>query len=132
MQSKCDHIGLLTNNLKRLERFYIQRLGFRKEREEILPESIAQPIFKVPPAIRFVRLFFGDTKLELFEPLNKNLKKVGATHCGYHHWGFCVEDRVAFLKKLRMKGIEVIEVKRDTQSVYFIEDPDGNRIEIRQ
>ena len=128
---KCDHVAFLTNNYRRLEAFYISKLGFMKEKEEILPKSNARTIFGLPYDCIFVRLYTGDIKIEIFQPISVRLQKPPGRPGGLHHWGYCVDDRERFVQSLRKKKVKIIEVKRNAHVVYFVKDPDGNLAEIR-
>jgi catechol 2,3-dioxygenase-like lactoylglutathione lyase family enzyme len=44
----CDRIGIFTNNGDRSAQFYTEKMGFEKEKEEILPESLMNSLFGVP------------------------------------------------------------------------------------
>ena len=126
----CDHIGIFTTNYKRLVDFYVGKLGFRKEKQDVLPRTIVQPIFGLAGDCDVVRLESGGFKIEIFQPRPARLKKrTGIFGCD--HWGFCVGDRKRFCQRLKRKKVKVIEVKRNSHIVYFAQDPDGNRIEIR-
>jgi catechol 2,3-dioxygenase-like lactoylglutathione lyase family enzyme len=127
----CDHIGIYTNHARKLEKFYTQKLGFKKEKEEILGQSIVELIFGLRAQLKFIRLTSGSMMIELFEPQSVRIKKKMSSITGYHHWGYCVPDRIKFVKKLKRQGVHVIEVKRNKHTVYFITDPDENLIEIR-
>jgi catechol 2,3-dioxygenase-like lactoylglutathione lyase family enzyme len=127
----CDHVALFTQDAERLASFYVEKMDFRKENEEMLPSDLAKAVFGIEDACKFIRLVAGQVKLELFQPLSLELQTRAGRAAGYHHWGYCVDDRKTFCHKLRQKHVTVIEVKRPTHIVYFAEDPDGNRIEIR-
>lgn len=129
---RCDHIGIFTNNSRKLLNFYIKKLGFRKEKESILPKSIVKSIFDVSYACKFIRLVSGDMMIEIFEPTSPRMRKRIKNSIGYNHWGYCVDNRKKFVQKLKQKKVNVIEVKRNDHIVYFITDPDENRIEIRE
>jgi glyoxylase I family protein len=50
-----------------------------------------------------------------------------------HHGAFEVDDIEATAEAIQAKGVETttpIRVRHDGQRVFFLEDPDGNRIEI--
>ena len=50
-----------------------------------------------------------------------------------HHGAFEVEDIEALAKSIQNKGVETttpITTRNDGQRVFFVNDPDGNRIEI--
>ncbi|KPJ72078.1 hypothetical protein AMJ52_07520 [candidate division TA06 bacterium DG_78] len=128
----CDHIGIFTNNSKELENFYIKILEFKKEKEEILPKSIFRSIFEIATDCRFIRLKTNNMKLEIFQPLSIRAKKRINDMIGINHWGYCVANRKKFVQKLKQKKVNVTEVKRNEHVIYFITDPDGNKIEIRK
>ena len=127
----CDHIGIFTNNPGKLVKFYTDKLGFTKEKEDMLSRSIMESIFGVLADCSLIRLGLGNVKIEIFAPVSVMENKIDNIF-GYNHWGFVVPDRNKFLDELKNSGVDIIEVKRDGRSVYFIKDPDGNRIEIRE
>ncbi len=127
----CDHIGLLTSNAKRLLRFYTTTLGFKKTKEELLPTSIMKPVFNIACDCIFIKLVSGNVMIELFEPTSLSMRRRLNSTAGIHHWGYCVGDREKFVSRLKKKNVKIITIKRNDHSVYFISDPDGNRIEIR-
>jgi catechol 2,3-dioxygenase-like lactoylglutathione lyase family enzyme len=140
--AECDHIGILTNNASKLADFYIHKLGFKKEKQEILPASLAKPIFGISSDCQFIRLASAKIdsarsslrskgiKIEIFQPRSLCFSDKLMVR-GYNHWGFCVNDKKKFCQELKRKKVRIIEAKRNGHSVYFIKDPDGNRIEIR-
>ena len=69
--------------------------------------------------------------VELFEPLSPDIRKGISRVAGLYHWGYCVDNREDFVKRLRTKNVPVIKIDRNGRSVYFMTDPDENRIEIR-
>ena len=56
----------------------------------------------------------------------------GAPSTPSHHGAFEVDDIEASARALQRKGVETtaITTRNDGQRAFFIEDPDGNRIEI--
>lgn len=126
---RCDHIGILTSNAKRLEDFYCMKLGFQKEKETVLKGPITKTLFSVDCDVIFVRLFRDDFKLEIFQP--KEDLKFDRGKVGFHHFGLVVGDKDQFLKEMGERGVPIIEIKRNDHSVHFIQDPDGNLIEVR-
>jgi catechol 2,3-dioxygenase-like lactoylglutathione lyase family enzyme len=129
---RCDHIGLVTGNTEKMIRFYVERLGFELEKDEILPSSIAQELFGIASDFRFVRMVLDDVKVELFECDETEERREEALREGYHHWGLITSDREDYYQRLKRVGVDVIELERDDGSkVYFARDPDGNLVEIR-
>jgi catechol 2,3-dioxygenase-like lactoylglutathione lyase family enzyme len=128
LDNTCDHLGIFSHNAEELVKFYVDKLGFKKTHETILSKTIMESLFGVTEDCRFIKLFLGNTMIEIFEPIGKS--KTATT--GYNHWGLTVADRKKFVKKMKRKKVSVIEVKRNDHSVYFVADPDGNKIEIRE
>ena len=128
----CDHIGLFTQNASELTAFYTGILGFELANDGILPRSIVESIFGLTDDCRFIKLSKNDFMIELFQPLSTELRKRIAGIVGINHWGYSVSDRTAFVEKMRKEGQQIVEVDRNGRSVYFLIDPDGNRIEIRE
>lgn len=79
----------------------------------------------------FTRLVSGKARIEIFCITSGALKKKTNATIGYHHWAMHVGDKNKFIGKLIKKGVRIIHIKRNNHSVYFIQDPDGNRIEIK-
>lgn len=135
----CDHVGFFTNDSARLVRFYREELGFAVEKEELLPASIMRPIFGLPHPCRLIKLTASTgmtpaqppLKVEIFHPVGLRLPRRRNGIVGCNHCSFTVADRKRFLRKLRRRDVPLIEVQRNGHNVYFIKDPDGNRIEIR-
>jgi catechol 2,3-dioxygenase-like lactoylglutathione lyase family enzyme len=133
----CDHLGLLTDDIDGLALFYGQAFGFTVERDEVLSLSVARSIFDIGSACRFVKLTAVDREggtavaLELFQPLDMKLESCRGTTAGYNHWGLRVGDRAGVARTLRNRRVPVIEVDREGHSVFFVKDPDGNLIELR-
>jgi catechol 2,3-dioxygenase-like lactoylglutathione lyase family enzyme len=127
----CDHIGFFTMDAKSMKQFYIHVLGFESGSENVLPAALVNEIFGIHTDCRFIKLHKDGFMVELFEPLSQEYETNMTKAFGMNHWGFCVSDRAAFVEKLRRQGLTVIEIKRNGRPVYFLVDPDGNRIEIR-
>jgi len=128
---KCDHIGILTNNSKRLIDFYTKKMGFAKNKENRLPKSIIKTIFDIPYDCKFIKLVSGDMMIEIFEPLSAHVHERMNNIVGMNHWGYCVEDREKFVQELNRREVDITRIKRNEHIIYFVTDPDGNRIEIR-
>jgi catechol 2,3-dioxygenase-like lactoylglutathione lyase family enzyme len=135
---ECDHIGLFTNDADRLIRFYQQALGFEVEKDEIVPAAVMRPIFGIADACRLVKLTPSDkvvhaaVKLEIFQLSRLKVSRRKNAAAGYNHWGLKVRRRAALLRRFRRLHVPLIEVPRSSHFIYFIRDPDGNRIEIRE
>ena len=129
-QPTCDHVGFFTRNAKELAVFYTKILDFELIHDSMLSKSIVQTIFGLADDCRFVKLRKNDFIVEIFEPVSTELQKRVSGIVGINHWGYCANNRTAFVQKCRRDGLPVIEIDRNGRSAYFLIDPDGNRIEI--
>jgi len=127
----CDHIGFFTLDADSLQRFYTDKLGFELKDESLLDRAIVKTIFGMATDCRFIKLQRNGFMLEIFEPLSAEARESIECAAGLNHWGYCVDDRTAFVEKQKANGIPVTEIERNGRTVYFLADPDGNRIEIR-
>jgi catechol 2,3-dioxygenase-like lactoylglutathione lyase family enzyme len=128
----CDHIGIFTNHYQRLVNFYTQKLGFVKEKEERLSKSLMRSVFGVASEGKFTRLAAGDVRIEIFFLVSGRLLKRSNRTLGYNHWAVCVTDVKKFLSGLNRKGVKIITIKRNDHFVFFVKDPDSNRIEVKE
>lgn len=132
-QIKFNHIGIFTRHHRRLLDFYLLALGFKKEYQTLLPENVMYPIFGMPYECHMVRLTREDVALEIFWLDDYKLKSAGRWMSGYNHFGLEVKDRDKFLKRIKVRfKARIIKVDRGSHFVYFIQDTDGNLIEIKE
>ena len=127
----CDHIGIFTQNMEAMKKFYMDALGFSLGNETILPKSVMDKIFGFGHDCRFAKLHRDGFMVELFAPASTGLNTRITGTTGLNHWGYCVADRSSFVDGLRQQGHTIVEIYRNGRSTYFVVDPDGNRIEIR-
>ena len=91
-----------------------------------------QAVFGVALEGKFTRLVSGDVRIEVFTLVGRRLLKRPDRMLGYNHWAICVTDVKKFLSGLKRKKVKIISIKRNDHFVYFIKDPDGNRIEVKE
>ena len=132
MKPVCDHIGLFTDNAQRIKEFYIRVFDFESGDETTLSEKVIADIFGIKAECRFIKLYKEGFILEIFNPLSAELQKYLAPRIGINHWGCCVKERDMMIEKLRENKVPLIEIRRNDRTAYFVVDPDGNRIELRE
>ncbi len=129
----CEHLGIFTNNYKRLQDFYVKKLGFVYKSKNIIPKLIIKKIFGIDCDFHMIKLFSKNgLMIELFEPTKSRLQIIKHVTAGFNHFGYMVPNREKFCNSLKRKGVRIILVKKEGGLTYFIKDPDGNRIEIRE
>src|ERR1041385_8510870 len=99
---KIDHIGVATNGIDEAASFYRDSLGLDiAETEEVTNQKV-----------RVAMLPIGESRIELLEetsadsPISRFLAKRGP---GIHHIALRVEDILASLAALKLKGARLID-----------------------
>jgi methylmalonyl-CoA epimerase len=99
---KIDHIGVATNGIDEVARFYLETLGLVvSETEEVSEQKV-----------RVAMLPIGESRIELLEPtaadspISRFLEKRGP---GLHHIAVQVDDIRAALSDLKAKGARLID-----------------------
>ena len=129
MFKRIDHVEIVTDQLERTARFYIDVLGFTlKARDRIERSSLGVPI-------DLVYLDLGGTVVELISYEGASIDPAPrAEHLGYRMIALEVDDMQEATDYLRTKGVEIVwgPRVRETYSRAEICDPNGYHIELRQ
>ena len=123
---RFNHVAFRVRDVDRSLAFYEGVLGFKEAFRVYKPDGSLGLIYVQFGADQFVELFEGGAGERQVEP--------PADGSGYLHFCFTVEDLDATLGLLRRKGLEVGDAYVGTSGarIYFIQDPDGNRIELAE
>ena len=125
--SALAHVALKVKDLDRSLDFYVNRLGFKEMMRLDKPDGT--------PGIWLVYLRITDTQfLELF-PDGQGDRAPGWDDTAINHICVAVDDIDLTLRHLERVGIDLIRPKSlavDGNWQAWIEDPDGNRIELMQ
>ncbi len=106
---RVHHIALRTQDLVRLERFYVDVLDLRVKRRN---------------AERSVWLDAGDT-IVMLERAEENEPPIPKTSQEFFAFAIGPEQKLTFRQKLEAAGV-VIE--HETQATIYFRDPDGRRV----
>jgi len=123
------HVGLAISDLQPALHFYIEQLGLKEAFRLNRPDG--------SPNLIYLRVGDTNTFVELF-PGRKAPSPPGTTTV--NHLGLFVKDLQATLHALKDRGYllpddafeKAKKVQADNTLLYFIKDPDGNRIELSQ
>jgi catechol 2,3-dioxygenase-like lactoylglutathione lyase family enzyme len=121
---KVHHIGMWARDMDAAVRFYKNALGFEKVREYEVPKEVMKAVFGIEEACK-VQVYGGESiTVELFD---------GSKHqrSGLNHIAITVDDKKAFCDRAKLNGGKVIEVWRQDHYIYFVEDPSGTLIEVK-
>ncbi|HTI15443.1 MAG TPA: VOC family protein [Dictyobacter sp.] len=126
MITGIGHVAFRITDLERSLDFFCNKLGFREafrlEREgEFSPWIV---YIQVTPG-NFIELFPGAE--------GENMSRGRAV--GYNHYCLLVDDIYKTLEEFKQRGLEITGEPQkgiDTNLQYWINDPDGNAIELMQ
>lgn len=118
------HVAFVISDLERSLDFYCNKLGFRRA-FQLDRDGTPSPwivYIQIAPG-HFIELFPGGHGENPARPV------------GYNHFCLLVDDMTATLKTLQARGLPITgEPARgqDNNLQYWVQDPDGNRIELMQ
>jgi len=126
------HLGLWVRDLTRSGRFYDHILGFEKRYNYHIPADLTETIFSRAVNCQVEVHQREEVSLELFQPdipVSTDLPE--RLLAGINHLSLKVADKVSFCRQARDMGADVIEVPREKGPIFFLRDPDGILIEIK-
>lgn len=123
---RFNHVALRVRDVQRSLHFYEEVLGFREAFRVNKPDGSLALIYVQFGPDQFVELFEGGAEGHQPEPAPNG--------SGFLHFCLTVGDLRATLAELAAKGLPVGEPRTGTSgaTIYFIEDPDGNKIELAE
>ena len=127
----CHHIALFVANLDKVSRFYVSKLGFKSCRDFVVDRNTIRSIFRINSQAQMRLLERDNFNVELIYFPNSKLSKRNNKTAGYNHWTMLVKNKKHFCSTLKKKKVPVIKVARPGGHVFFIQDPEGNLIEIK-
>ena len=134
-QNSVD-IGLSTNNINDMKKFYIDVLGCTEVATTEIPGDFIERAGFGGNNLRLHALKFGDILIKLLDFENKpsgNDQKLADSQIGFRYLTFWVEnmeETVAHLKKNNV-GLQCQILSRvPERKLVFFKDPDGNLLEL--
>lgn len=130
--SWIHHIGIVCSDIKKSEQFYTEYFGLKRARETTVPSAETNKIFGINSAAHIIALSAENgSEIELFE--FPDAKPPKPSQGGISHLALFVGNRREYHDRLKAKGIDTIFIDRgEGRYVYFVKDPDGNLIELRE
>jgi catechol 2,3-dioxygenase-like lactoylglutathione lyase family enzyme len=121
---KVHHVGVWASDASAARGFYEGVMGFEKEREYEVPVELMSGIFGIDRSCK-VEVFARDSaRVEVFYVHGTDLS-------GINHFSLSVGDRVEFFERARASGADCLRLMRGDHPVYFIRDPSGLLVEIK-
>ena len=123
---RFNHVALRVADVDRSLAFYEGVLGFREAFRVVRPDGSLGLIYVQFGPDQFVELFEGGAEGRQPDP--------APAGSGYLHFCVTVEDLEATLTGLRARGVPAGPSRTGTSGarICFIEDPDGNKIELAE
>lgn len=136
-RATTSHVGLCVRDLERSRRFYEEGLGFA----DFARFEIDRPLAEMEGPCRLTSYFVekDGLRLELLafgQPAVFGSPSTRRNQVGLTHLSFVVDDVDAAARELEQYGGSIIEGTRSGQDdpagvqIVFLEDPDGNRVEL--
>lgn len=123
---KFLHTMIRVKDLDKSFKFYTEELNFVESRRKEFPEKKFDLVYLILP---------DSPEFELELTYNYDQEKPYDLGTGYGHIAISHPDIISLREDLMAKGYEVTEVRGlrpDSNKYFFVEDPDGYRIEIIQ
>ena len=133
---KLDHVALIVSNMENSLNFYVEFLGLKFKRAFELNEAESLALFNVASPARAIQLIMDEGMLELFD-FKRGIDRVdwfsSPPKNGLFHFAIHVEHPLTeFINLAEQEGIPVLSIARGERYIYFIRDPDGVLIEVKE
>jgi catechol 2,3-dioxygenase-like lactoylglutathione lyase family enzyme len=121
-----NHIGLNVVSENEIDTFYTGILGFVKEYDFELNNSLSGEIFGINKPVKSVLLKNEDLVLELFVYEN-------SAKCGYNHVCIEIDNRHEIAGQCAKSGYEtVVKERAGKPDLIFVKDKSGNIFELKE
>jgi catechol 2,3-dioxygenase-like lactoylglutathione lyase family enzyme len=131
MLLKIDHVGWITNNVNKFEKFWVDILGFEKVWESHLSEELAKTLFGVNYGAKCLRYKKDEIVIEVhsFDQLVNEEEQIFVKY-GINHIALFVPSREEFLKQFNF-NTHIYHNPGGWDNI-FIQDFEGNWIELKE
>jgi catechol 2,3-dioxygenase-like lactoylglutathione lyase family enzyme len=125
---KIEHIAISSKSVEDSDKFFIELLGMKKERDFVVPDDLIEQFFGVRKNQRILRYENDELSVEAFIMNDDSIALDTFTHTC-----LLIEDREKLIKKARQLNFKVIRVprKNNTGFYLFLKDNFGNLFEIK-
>ncbi|MFH1683521.1 MAG: VOC family protein [Candidatus Margulisiibacteriota bacterium] len=124
------HVGLTCSDLRKSEKFYVDNFGLENVREMDVPAEMVKKIFGIDSSAKILFLKGGNSMVELFDFSEAKLKPTMGT---ISHIALSVGSPKEVFDKMKGRGIETVLIDKGNERYnYFVKDPDGVLIELKE
>ena len=125
---KIEHIAVSSKSEEDSDKFFIDLLGMKKERDFIVSDDLMEQFFGVRKELKIVR--YGNEELSVETFITNDNSKVMDN---FTHICLIIEDREKLIEKAKEFNFKVIKVPRKNRDGFylFLKDQFGNLYEIK-
>jgi catechol 2,3-dioxygenase-like lactoylglutathione lyase family enzyme len=123
---KALHYGLACSSEDTADRFYEKFLGLKKSEPKNIPAALCQPLFGISSDLTVINYAGGGVHFEIFIHPSPRPSCGSPTHVCLE-----VETLDTFIERGQAMGVPVIRVAKGDGWITFIQDYDGNLLEIK-
>ena len=125
---KIEHIAVSANSAEDSDKFFIELLDLKKERDFFVNDELMEQFFGVKKKQRIIRYGNGEVSFEAFIT-NDSSKIIDR----FTHFCLIIENREKLVEKANELNFKVIKVPRNKSEGYylFLRDDFGNLYEIK-
>lgn len=134
-QNSVD-IGLTTNNINEMKKFYVEVLGCTEVATPEIPADFIKQAGFGENNLKLYALKFGDILIKLLDFENNpngNEQKLADSQIGFRYLTFWVENMEETLTLLEKNNVDLqckILSRVPERKLIFFKDPDGNLLEL--
>jgi catechol 2,3-dioxygenase-like lactoylglutathione lyase family enzyme len=127
--ANIQHIGITCNDIRKSAEFYEQYFKLKKIKEFEVAKDVIEVIFGIKSKAQVIYLQAQDQIIELFYFIDQ---KINNQMGSISHFALSVGNREKVFNTIKQSGVGVIlAIKPDGGKVYFVKDPDGILIELK-
>ena len=132
MTVKLVHAGIVVSSMENSIDFYENLLCFKRQRSFELPAEIIRTLFEIDSPASVQVLACDSGALELFLLKDTNPAAQNPVKRGLNHFALETENLDSFVDSIKLKGGKLKSSIKDGRAIWFVVDPDGTLIELKQ
>lgn len=125
---KIEHIAVAANSIEESDKFFIDLLGLKKEKNFTVNQDLMEKFFGIAKTQEIISYSNNDVNLEVFITKDDSRAKDIFTHSC-----LILEERDKLILRANSLGFKVIKVPREHRDNFylFLKDSFGNLFEIK-
>ena len=121
------HFGIACSSEQNADLFYGDLLGLTRQEPKTIPAAVVQPLFGLDMPLPALNYLGTALHVEVFLTGSTRMPDNRITHVCLE-----VENAATLLERAESSGLTVRRIPKGNGWIFFLDDPDGNRYEIKQ